>query len=818
MSDLDHPDHSQAAPASQENFKPSLIIAPRHEDVRRHPPQTMGKPDFYGGEEALPTTQRLLLDGCEEIRSTLAASSTLGSTPLQIGLAQLTLHVPRVAKSHRPVETFNQDSCPVIGDTDGLGKFLVVVTPDGLAQLEQSIQHPATARAAAHLTSVAAFTSLDARYRLTLPMERAIRGQLQRDGSVRVKVRLPRFELFTPLFQTDLEATFRSMDGIHEAPYLMLGDFLIYGADVTNFEQVTRIAALPFIERVEVMPRYRPVQVTFAGDADARGDGTESLGLEVRLGPIPDGLPTVVVADTGVPCDGPLAPLVRERASFIADTSDPAHASWVAALAAAQRGSLATGLLSPRATIVDARVFRNADESVLEDEMSQRIQAAVRQFGPTHKVWNFSMASEPGPRLPWHSDLGQRMDELRHEYNLIFVSAAGNRRPNNLRTAFPPVTEDEDWISAPGDALRNITATSLAPDDTSASFGDAYARPHEPSPFAGRGLSPEGALLPLVAEYGGNMTRAGNPIGILSVDTRGHLCPVIGTSMAAPLIAGALAELAQCFALSLAQQDLISDFDPLLLAKTALFHNSRIPPIMSGGANLGEYFGFGVPPTLEELTGDQAWRGTIFLATTIAPDGNDLVIDPLPFPDVLRLGDYCRGEILATLVTEPLLGSGKIREYVRSDIELKLGPATENASGEISIKPNQLCLDTRFPAARFEVERIRREQKWSPFRRYYVRLTEAGIKAPRWALSAHMLLRAEEQQRLREARDDHRHRDRYLDLVELHRMQIVIAVTILDPQQIAPVRDQILHQWQVRGNIPTQIAIAPRLRSRFVTQ
>jgi subtilase family protein len=575
---------------------------------------------------------------------------------------------------------------------------------------------------------------------------------------------------------------------------------------------------LPFIERVEIMPRYRPAQVALAGNAGEDGDDPEWLGSEVRLGPIPDGLPTVVVADTGLPHDGPLAPLIRERASFIMGPSDPTHATPVAALIAAQRDSLLTGLLIPRAALVDARVFSSDDEDVLEEEMTKRIEAAARLLGPSYKIWNFSMACEPGPRPQWHSDLGQRMDELRHEHNLIFVSAAGNRQPENPRIAFPPVSEDDDWIYAPGDALRNITATSLAPDDISASVAGVYARPHEPSPFAGRGLTPEGALLPLIAEYGGNVTTAGNLIGIPSVDTRGRLCQVAGTSMAAPLVTGTLAELAQCFSLSLAQQNLLSDFDPLLLAKAALFHNSRIPSIMSGGANLGEYFGFGVPPTLEELTGDQAWRATTFIATTLAPNGIDLVIDPFPFPEGLRLDDYWRGEILLTLVTEPLLGSGKTREYVRSDIDLKLGPARTDAVGEIHIKPNQLVLDTRFPTARFEVDRIKREQKWSPFRRYYVRLASAGIKAERWALSAHMGVRAEEQRDLQAARDDKRHPNRYTDQVELQRMQVVIAVTILDPQRIASVRDQVLNQWKVRGNIPAQVAIAPRLRSRFIAQ
>lgn len=806
MSDHDHP---SAPPADQGHLAPALIVTPRRADFRRQSRHRMGPPDSYGGQDAIGTAQRLLLDRCQDIRSALATPDDHGHGAHKVTLAQLTLHEARVAKSYRPIETFAQDTCPIIGETDGLGKFLVLVTPDGLHQLERRIALPASVAAASHLTSIAAFSPLDAQYRLTLPMERAIRRQLQHNGAVRVKVRLPRFELFTPLYQEELEATFLNMQGVHEAPYLILGNFLIYGADVYDYEQVARFAALPFIDRVEVMPQYRPMQFTLAGDE------AEPLGPLVRLGPIPNDLPTVVIADTGVSREGPLAPLVREYASFVEGPHDPSHGTAVAALAASQRDSLATGQLIPRNAIVDARIFQSADEEVFEEDVIPRIEAAVRRFGPAYKVWNASIASVPGPRPQRYSELGQRLDELRREFEIIFVSAGGNRLLEDPRIAFPPVTEDDDWIYAPGDSLRNVTATSLAPEGAPA---DAYARPHEPSPFAGRGISPAGALLPLVAEYGGNVTRTGSLIGVPTLSASGRLCQATGSSMTAPLIAGTIAELAQCFARSLTQQNLASDLDPLLLAKAALLHHAAIPPILSGGANLAEYFGFGVPPALEELTGDPMWRGTTLIATTLAPNGEDLVIDRLPFPEGLCLGGFHRGEILLTLITEPLLDSGEALEYVRSDVELQFGPAYDDAEGELHIGPNQLVLDARYPAARFETELIKREQKWSPFRRYHVRLKGAGIKADRWALRARLRLRAEESELLRAARDDHRHPHGFMDQVELHCVQTVIALTILDPQHVVPVRDQLLWQWQARGDIPTQIAVAQGIRSRFTVQ
>jgi hypothetical protein len=129
--------------------------------------------------------------------------------------------------------------------------------------------------------------------------------------------------------------------------------------------------------------------------------------------------------------------------------------------------------------------------------------------------------------------------------------------------------------------------------------------------------------------------------------------------------------------------------------------------------------------------------------TTLAY-GEDLVIDDFPYPEGLRLGKYCRAEILATLVAEPLLGSGKTREYVRSDIDVKFGPAWTGVDGELHFDPNLLQLGTRYPAARCEKEWIQDEQKWSPFRRYHKRLAAPGIPAQRWTLRAQLQLRAED--------------------------------------------------------------------------
>jgi hypothetical protein len=75
----------------------------------------------------------------------------------------------------------------------------------------------------------------------------------------------------------------------------------------------------------------------------------------------------------------------------------------------------------------------------------------------------------------------------------------------------------------------------------------------------------------------------------------GPTLPLVTASVTLPLIAGTVAELAQCFTQTLVQQRVASDFDPLLLAKAALLHHAVIPTIMDSGVNLAEFLGLVSP-------------------------------------------------------------------------------------------------------------------------------------------------------------------------------------------------------------------------------
>lgn len=789
----------------------SLIVSPLDSDFHRRPtPAGFGAPKEFGGPGSGEAARQAMLDSCTTLQSQISQQQK--STGFGIGIAQVALRDDALAKSHQPIETFTTDTCLVIGDGDDQGSFRVIVSSDRLARLGQRLQETESKAAKAHLTSVKSFTLMSPQDRLDPHVLAALQRQLTRTGHGRITISIPRFELFTPLYQSDLEvrleadrlrATLQSIQGVHNVPYLELGNFLIYGAELTNIEQAYQLAALPFVERITVMKTYQAVQVDVP-------EVVNTLGAPITIGPLPEDALAVAVADTGIDPESPINQLVIARHTFISDEeTDTTHGTQVAALVAAQ-GSITSGILSPRCPVVDIRILKK-DEIIQEEDLVPRLQGAFSLYAHKAPIWVLALASPPGPQHADVSYMGQFLDRMRQEHDVLIVCAAGNRQ--QLRRVWPPDATDaaNDWISSPGDTVRNLAVTSVAPDEAPP---DALVQPGEPSPFVGHGPGPAGLYTPHLAAYGGNGRQNGALIGIPTVGRDGRLIEMPGTSSAAPQVAGALSELARCFRGSIPSHS-VGLGDPLLLAKAAILHHAQLPALLrASDTNLADWYGFGIPGSLEQMIGDPIWRSTTFIVATLRPNGDDFVINDFPFPDGLRSGGFCRGQILVTLVAEPLLRSGSGIEYVRSEVDVAFGPVRidENSQEDFD---NLLQAKNAHPKYRYEDERVRLEHKWSPLKRYQRRLRhgrEDGIVADMWRFKAQLLLRADESAALNSAK---RFPRRFMERVEEYSVNCVFAVTITDPRCEVEVSHQMVRQWRTRGNVTTQIEIASRIRSQF---
>src|SRR5438445_236191 len=125
---------------------PALIINPHIEDYQRRAAGG-GKPRTFADIEQ---SQEHILYSCDVIKADLNKSGQGSQT---IGIARLKLRDDALAKSHRPMETFTDETCPIVGDLDEAGELLVLVSPSRLDRLSKKIRTLAYP-GSAHLTSI----------------------------------------------------------------------------------------------------------------------------------------------------------------------------------------------------------------------------------------------------------------------------------------------------------------------------------------------------------------------------------------------------------------------------------------------------------------------------------------------------------------------------------------------------------------------------------------------------------------------------------------------------------------------------------------
>jgi serine protease AprX len=314
---------------------PALIVSPHVDDYQKRP-SGGGIPRTF---ENIEESQEKLLQSCDVIKTNL--NTTGGKT---IGLARLKLRDDALAKSHRPVETFTTETCPVIGNLDEIGELLVLVSPNSLDRLSKKIRSLGRA-GLAHLTSIESFALVEREHRFPLRVRSAIIDRLQHRGQARLKVRIPSFHIFASVFREELyeQKLVLTELGMQERPYLHQGDFEVYAAQVHNIEEATSLASLSFVDRLELMPVYfstGPLVINTAG-------------LQLKMNwPLHD-LPIVGIVDSGIDPRSPLEPLVYAREMCVLPSEyNPSHGTSVAALAAALDGNVGTTLI-PRCRLLD---------------------------------------------------------------------------------------------------------------------------------------------------------------------------------------------------------------------------------------------------------------------------------------------------------------------------------------------------------------------------------------------------------------------------------------------------------------------------------
>jgi hypothetical protein len=485
----------------------------------------------------LDEQRQTLLTELSDVRK--AFGNILQRRPHLPAVARVILKKEALAKSHRPTNLFEKDSCPIIGGED-FGHLLVSVTNTGLIALEKNLARGTTNNLKADVSTlrrIEPYTADDA----------------AGDGGVSALQRLVaerrpdqiRLRLFKHGRSRADEAIFEELISLARELNLEVPESLPYLSELRMF----RIRG--------ITPEVIPVLASFVG--------TQSIGLvpefEVTAQYVPVGqlseadfpapspnvdYPVVGVIDTGTdPANELLQAWVvdRDEEDVPRADQDNSHGSFVAGLIANGFHLNHKDPQFPRTQcrIVDVVAVPKAATPLTEDDLLTTIRRVVRKY-PDVRVWNLSLSRKDRVcRDDAFSEFAMELDKIQQEFDVSFVSCAGNYEELPLRGWPPEDLGERDRIHPPADSALGIAVGAVAHVDRTSS----RVRPREPSPFSRRG--PGAAFLPKpeVGHIGGNCDGHLNyrQVGVLSLSTNGQVCEAIGTSFSTPIVSSILANI-----------------------------------------------------------------------------------------------------------------------------------------------------------------------------------------------------------------------------------------------------------------------------------
>ena len=380
---------------------------------------------------------------------------------------------------------------------------------------------------------------------------------------------------------------------------------------------------------------------------------------------------TIGILDNGIETIPHLKPWIDiERWSPYPESSiNPTHGTFVAGIALYGDECEGKGWVGHKGIkLFDAAVFPDTSKEGLdEDELIANIKEAVKLYNEQVKIWNLSISITRPVSDNNFSDFAIALDALQDEYNVLICKSAGNCR--NFESSRP-----KGRVHEGADSIRSLVVGSFA--HKKGTYD--YAEINDPSPFSRVGPGPEFIIKPEVSHYGGNagVDPLGNTVttGVKSFAKDGTLAQGVGTSFSTPRITALAAGI---------QQELSEDFDPLLL-KALITHSASYPREMTvPSIERAKQVGFGLPKSVSEIIYNSPYEATLILRDNLVK-GDKIDIMDFPMPQCLIKDGYYTGQIIATLVYEPILDASQGIEYCQSNLDIKFGSYDEKFERDIS--------------------------------------------------------------------------------------------------------------------------------------
>lgn len=281
-----------------------------------------------------------------------------------------------------------------------------------------------------------------------------------------------------------------------------------------------------------------------------------------------DSLPIVTVLDSGIDFPTSLEPLIVDhwQPNDFSGT-DFSHGTKVASKVIFRHfkeiNNNATYI--PRARVIDCRIL---DGSVPENTLIRRIQEAVAKYSDISNIYNLSANTSRPIEADEMSIIGYEIDALQLRKDVQFILSAGNHNLWETESNISDIIDDDDSIiSSPADSMLGITVGAICGENHPRSISEKNMI----APYSRKGPGFSGFSKPDISAYSGTIIFDGISPTIpfdetsLVMNSHGMLLPDSGTSFAAPIVSGDLAEISQ-----------VIPAGDLLISKALLYHNAQL--------------------------------------------------------------------------------------------------------------------------------------------------------------------------------------------------------------------------------------------------
>ncbi len=522
----------------------------------------------------------------------------------------------------------------------------------------------------------------------------------------------------------------------------------------------------------------------------------------------PERIAVLGIVDGGVAKLPELVAWCAGESTFVPDVDrDESHATFIAGLVAAGAAlnpNLAGLLEGSGCRYYDLDLFPRkdlrqkyfgGDIDYFFDVLEEKIKVAKGDCGV--RIFNLSMCMRsPGTQLGY-SVIADRLDRLARANDVIFVVSAGNLKDSEARPPWSSKAAQtismlagsgggNQQIVPPAEHLLGLTVGAVNPP------GVRGHEPHMPTNYTRRGPGVGGSRKPDLAHYGGAHMAAvsGNRTGLLSLDPNGGGVENCGTSFASPVAAASLAVVDHRLEHAQPREVLLAL--PIhraergkALSHASLRHISR------------EFVGFGIPPHSDLMLADS--QSSITLVFSEVLHGRQVLEFPFAWPaSLVGHGGSCRGEVEVTLAFTPPIDQSYKDEALRVLLDAHLYQEEIDAESRDVNWVSRLTQDgAGIPQGASTTEKylLRAGLKWSPIKRYVVRMPNGRGSSSNWKLTLDSLARAGAK-------------------FPLQGVGFAILMTLSDPRGQQPVHDEVRNSLQARGVNIADISIAHRIRSR----